>query len=453
MIASLFVLGIAACSGGSSGNETPIDSNSESSGNDAGGHELSGDVVDDLPAVDVIIDLSDGTMDAEDMSFDMSGDEAGDDAPREPVEVAEDTAQPPTPFTMDARSWSFYEVNTIGGGAIYPDLTMGLNDQPVLAFRRGERVGGLMEYWPVVATFDGVQWSAPDMVERESQGTLGKRPSIAVDSSGTFHVLSYDEWGLRPHYAVQEVGSEWDAAPIYNDDVDAGDHSCLFLDSSGTLHATFLQYTDYRLVYGTLDGAAWTFDIVEDDDGPVRGSSSSLVVDSDGTVHIAFYSAGALYYTIRTGDDWDVEIVDDTVDNVGHYPSLALDPDGVPWITYLRWPNELTEARVAHRLDGGTWDIDILEGSLGIAYTTGIAALADGTILAVFPKNDTDTGSGELRFGYLQGGDDVWEISSVDTRYYVSGIDIAVGGDDRIHIAYYDESGYVLRHAVLGFDD
>ncbi|HQP36226.1 MAG TPA: hypothetical protein PLI95_13650 [Polyangiaceae bacterium] len=349
------------------------------------------------------------------------------------------------PFTTVGRTWSLQEIDYIGGAPIYPDLELGADDHPRVVFTKGSKT----ERWAAVSRHDGTHWSEPEAVETIANRYLGKRPSLAVQSDGTEHVLAYDEDEGRPRYANKSVGGAWEVSEIYAQAGDAGDHSCLFVDTKDKLHATFLEYGSYRLIYGTPTGGTWSWGAIETQAGPVKGSSTSLFVDGNGQRHVAYYTGTPeehLHVARSVTTGWEDEEVD-TQAGSGHYPSLTVDAQGTEWIAYLLWPAEVSEVRVASKGAAG-WSVRTVDPGLGITYTTGIGLLPCGGVGIAYARNE-GTGTQGLWFAYLRPGDAEFTKVSVDATSYVSGIDLAVDASGRVHLVYLDETSYVLKYAVL----
>lgn len=349
------------------------------------------------------------------------------------------------PFSTAGRIWATGEIDLIGGAPIYPDLALGSDGLPVVAFTKGTAT----TRWAAVSKYDGTSWSEPDTVEMQSGKYLGKRPSLAVEANGTQHVLAYDEDGTRPRYGRKAPGGSWVVEAIYDDEVDSGDHSSLFLDGNGTLHASFLEYGTYRLIYGSLNGSTWNFQPVATSSGPVKAGSGSLFVDGAGVRHLAYYTGVPeqhLHLARSTASGWEEEEVDTTFDS-GHYANVVVDQQGTEWISYLRWPAEASEIRVASR-EGGVWNVEVVDTGLGITYTTGITLLPCGGVGIAYARNE-GVGQAGLWFAYKNPGDAEFTRMNVDDTSYVSGIEMGADETGRVHVVYLDETSFILKHAEL----
>jgi hypothetical protein len=345
--------------------------------------------------------------------------------------------------TLQGKSFTLRQVDPIGGAPIYPDLEVGPDRRPVVVFTKGTAT----EKYPALSILDGQAWSAPEVVEKEAGKNLGKRPSLLIGADGRLHVTSYDETDMRPRYATRAAADKtWTVEALYKTGVDAGDHSSLAAGPDGALHLTFLEYGTYRLVYGTKGASGWSLDAVQAAGSYVKASSSSLAIDSGGKVHVVYFTGERLDYAVRAASGWTAEIVDQSSAKMGHYPTLALDGAGRPQVVYLDWAGE-GAVRFARRTASG-WQAETVDQALGITYTTGQALLPCGATLIAYARNE-GTGTPGLLLAVQAPGATSWTKLSVDAKTYVSGIDLAVDADGRIHLVYLDETNYVLRHAEL----
>jgi subtilisin-like proprotein convertase family protein len=60
--------------------------------------------------------------------------------------------------------------------------------------------------------------------------------------------------------------------------------------------------------------------------------------------------------------NWDIEVVDESTDDIGEYPSLALDSNGDPHISYSDTHNEYL---MYAQLRNGTWYLNPLDQTSG----------------------------------------------------------------------------------------
>lgn len=351
------------------------------------------------------------------------------------------------PFDPAGKTWTTRAIDTIGGAPIYPHVRVGPDGAPVAVFTKAANAS---TRYAAVSRFESGAWSPPETVERVSGSSLGKRPSIAIGADGSLHVLAYDETGLRPRYSLKPPGGAWSTEALYDASSDAGDSSALAFDPSGRLHATFLKYGTYTIIHAVKEPSGWTYEAIQaaGASAPVKAGSASLAVDGAGRPHVAIMLSGStntLGYALLDQGGWTVETADAT-SGTGHYSNIALDLGGTPHVVSLRWPIAVADVRMASRL-GGAWSVEPIEDGLGTTYTTGLSIVCD-TRLVAFARNG-GAGTGGLWFAWRRPSDSRWTLESVDSSVDVSGIDLAVGRDGRVHVAYLDETNFVLRHAML----
>lgn len=369
-------------------------------------------------------------VDATEPSYDMA---AGD---------AAESDGAPALFSMEGRTWRIATVDHVAMAPVYPSLTLDPDGVPFVVYtkRDGE------DTFPAASHREGAGWSAPETIERTAGASLGKRPSINVDAARTVHVLSYDETNERARYARKPVGEPWSSQDVYQADLDAGDQSVLARDGQGRLHAAFLQFGDYRFVYGLEQADIWQFELLCDQGAPVKAYAIALGVSADGEAH-ALYSDGNLLRHARGGaGSWQHELVDDPQgEGDFHYPVVAVIGEQAH-VSYLRWLHDDAEIRVA-RSGAAGWEVDVVDTGLGISYTTGIAVLPCGTEVIAYGRN-YGSGTSGLWFAYHHPGE-AWVLSLVDGDAVASGIDLAAASSGVLHLIYTDEGEYALRHAEL----
>jgi len=100
-----------------------------------------------------------------------------------------------------------------------------------------------------------------------------------------------------------------------------------------------------------LNGSTWDIEKVSN-----IGARPSLALDSNGNPHISFWYSG-INYASRTENGWDIQSVDS-----GQYPtSLALDSQGFPHICYR---SNTPGGHVKYAAwNGSTWDTELVDTS------------------------------------------------------------------------------------------
>jgi hypothetical protein len=138
--------------------------------------------------------------------------------------------------------------------------------------------------------------------------------------------------------------------------------------------ATVSRSSPYGLRYFTRVGTNWTTELVDSLPTGSTGLAPSLAVDDNGVPHISYFDAYNidLKYARKSGSTWTVETVDAT-GNTGNFSEIMIQPNGQPAIAYLEYsstgiPNRI---RFARRTGAGSWQIETVDDvnvSSGQAY-------------------------------------------------------------------------------------
>lgn len=215
-------------------------------------------------------------------------------------------------------------------------------------------------------------------------------------------------------------------------------------------------------------------------------SYHSLVFDAAGTPHLAYHYTEAeilgvdeVHYATKVGSLWTVEVVDEG-NSAGLFTSIALDPQGDPWIAY--GTGHFLPLKLAHR-KSGTWTLEVVApgGShtslrvdddgvphlahdtmpeRDLAYTTRsgdawVTEVVDDTGPQSWkPRLDLDSagrpwigyiGASGLRMARRDAGG--WHLQDVDVGVPVWGPTMALDEDDRPWFGYYDGTNTEIRVA------
>jgi hypothetical protein len=252
----------------------------------------------------------------------------------------------------------------------------------------------------------------------DSEGDVGQRPSLALDSPGHPHIAYHDVTNDRVRYALREA-TGWTSQTVE----EAALTPSLALDTSGQPHIAFTRRGP-AVRYAVLSGGEWVSETV---DSPA--ADPSLALDSLGDPHIAYFDVRTLpphgpgqglKYAHRTAGGWVIESVDRVeCDSV----SLALDQSGTPHIVYHDTGGDSVKYAV---LDGGTWVSETVESS---ATLPSLALDDSGKPHIAYTRNGPS-----VRYAVRKDGG--WASETVDGAAAESSLAMDALGNP--HIAYAD---------------
>lgn len=199
------------------------------------------------------------------------------------------------------------------------------------------------------AYFDGKSWYIQTVDHR---GGTGRWNSIALDRAGHPYISYSVTTPGNLGFAYLEEAS-WNlslADPPASDSKKYLDGaSSLAVDTRDEPHIAYIDARARSVNYAWRQGSVWHGESV--DSLVSAGADSdqiSLKLDRSGRPHVAYYDSGlgVLKYATRDETGWHIETIEK--DNAGEYPSLVLDNDDQPYISYSAPVNK--EFRVAHQL-------------------------------------------------------------------------------------------------------
>jgi hypothetical protein len=272
---------------------------------------------------------------------------------------------------------------------------------------------------------------------------------LALDRAGNAHIAYSTD---RPQYDIEyayETESGWQhetvaSGPSYLYDFAVG--------SDGRAHVVYNLYDegdDDQLIYAYRTAAGWQKEILAT--GDRYGWAPSLTLDSQGRPHVSYINwlktRDELIYGYRDEDGWHMELVDDADPGYFSSTSLAVGNDGRPHIVYSG-------------IDGGLW-IEIFYATKESSGWTMESAghyywppEHEGLLptLALGPDNTPhitysdvyDPYFGSIRYGVRD--DTGWHYEKAGTDYTGTPA-IVVDRAGRPHLAYSSDNG--LRHAML----
>ena len=221
----------------------------------------------------------------------------------------------------------------------------------------------------------GSDWSNIEVVSTKSTKDSWL-PSLTIDSIGTVHVTwedwtdiqgSGNDWDI--FYKCKPNGGSWTTTEVVSTESTSDSSvSSLAVDSTGTVHVTWIDYTNYNGSGSDVDifykckpnGGSWTTTEVVSTESNMNSWNPSLAVDSIGTVHVTWEDWADIQ---GSGNDWDIfykfkpsdgnwsnaELVSTESTFDSWFSSLAVDSNGTLQVTWQDWTNILGS--------GDDWDI------------------------------------------------------------------------------------------------
>jgi hypothetical protein len=205
------------------------------------------------------------------------------------------------------------------------------------------------EYWLRLkyAYFDEKQWYIQTV---DPHMHTGKMNSLALDSNGN-PFISYSFLGPGDMLYARWQDSHWklgaaDLSRTENTHLSYGNSAAM--DSLDRPRIAYFDNTKNTVKYAHWDGTRWLTEVVDHLVALDTLDQVSLKIDRAGVPHIAYYDAGLgiLKYATRDDHGWKLEVVDRD-GNVGMRPTLALNANDEPFISYYDVSNQ--SLRVAHR--------------------------------------------------------------------------------------------------------
>ncbi|MBD3334382.1 MAG: hypothetical protein GF355_02600, partial [Candidatus Eisenbacteria bacterium] len=242
------------------------------------------------------------------------------------------------------------------------------------------------------------------------------------------------------HYANVDIGIPWDFI------------SCEY-DDQGRFHVAYYAEYDLKLGYAILERDGWTT-MRPDQSSDDNGIKPELAVDGSGRPHIIYWvrdPANEVRYAHQGIEGaWTIEVVPLPGPAYVLDHDLAVDRDGNPHISFRN--SDLDELVHITRTDGGPWVTTTVD-TAGIAGVgNAIAIDSQGHPRIAYREDD----SPKLKYAAFNGSE--WEILSHSAS--PDKIDLALGPADEPHISYYSggsadrpyhawvEFGYIFSEVV-----
>jgi hypothetical protein len=278
---------------------------------------------------------------------------------------------------------------------------------------------------------------------------VGGYASLAIDSTGSLHVAYYDFTHRTLHYAFRaKDDKKWSTTQV--DSKGAGTYVSLAVDSAGQPHLAYNSMYEDGLHYATWDGHQWKHQII---DAEHVNYYTCIRLDKDGHPRISYYLYHApdrsyllhLKYASFDGKTWTIETVDKRIET-GKFNSVALDASGFPHIAYshVAWGDLLYAA-----WDGSRWNFGDVDSRrthddyVGIGNSITIDRSGSPHIAYM------DSTKNLIKYAWMEDGR--WKNEVVDGlvgRGEVDHVSLQLDRQDRPHLAYYDGGAGLLKYAV-----
>lgn len=323
---------------------------------------------------------------------------------------------------QDGDTWEDELVDDAGDVGQYCSLVVQDDGTPYIAYYDATNADAKFAFRP------GASW---DVQTVRMNGDVGMWSSLVINASGLAHIAYYHADSTTSlEVATQTGATSWSfntvdtginiENPSQGGAFDVGRNCDLVRDGGGRLHVAYYDAERRAVRYSVRTGLNWKVpeyaEYSPSGGDPTRryGDYLALAVDASGGAHLVFTEyrgdgtgSERLYYTHRTtvpepetDDDWGFpEIVESPTAvgrKVGRHPSLIIDRDGVPHVSYA----------------------DFTRGQLRYAFRAGLA---------------------------------VWRRISLDTGNVGQFSSIGLLNDRYPRIAYYDQGQQRLKLASRGF--
>jgi hypothetical protein len=327
--------------------------------------------------------------------------------------------------------WYVYSVDTVDV-VMMSSIALDANGYPRISYNKE---GPCLEH----AKWNGNIWELENV---DCFGSVGEGSSIAIDSEGHAHISYYDWSYMGVRYA------KWDGSSWNIETVDSGHvigWTGLALDNGNNPHVVYPWHLpEGEVRYATQVGGQWNIEAV-DVSGAGVGYGPSIALDSNDFPHVSYAMGDGLrlHYAKWNGSAWNTEIPDPSTHINSHsYISLALDSNDYPHISYQDNDNE---DLMYARWDGGAWDIQTVESDGRAGAISSIAIDSNDNPHISYAWGDVYP-SVSLHYAHWDGSS--WTIETVDADGWVGrSSSIALDSNDIPHVSYEDMSNHELKYA------
>lgn len=328
-------------------------------------------------------------------------------------------------------SWEILDVDD----GVKPAIALTSEDVPFVAYMLEARPGFVKN-----AVLNGTDWEIATLSTGYFYGPL----DIAIGPDDAAHISYHDHDREDAAYALWD-GTEWQVTVIPARGHDGWDNR-IVIDSQGKPHISAIFPKDFEgtgVEYYGLDASGqWMVEIV----GSVPLTyqfGTSIAIDPQGIPHITFYTPDSkdLALASRTETGWTINIVDDDGNN-GRFAALIIDEEGRFHISYIQQGDGTSVVvKYANRgSDDTDWDISevgmldsITYGFVGARNITSLALDSNGNPWIAYSDER------DLKLSRWDGS--AWESAGVivaGTQPLGQLVSLKLDSQDQPHIVYFD---------------
>jgi hypothetical protein len=274
--------------------------------------------------------------------------------------------------------------------------------------------------------YDSGSWSTPVVIDNTVSVTYS---SITIDANDNVHITYYDADDNELRYATNESKS-WKTYLI-DSSYDMGIRNSIAVDPFGKIYVAYIDNTHHYLMFATSSNASWSLSTIAS--GTNKGSENVIAIDQLGNIHIAYYdeSNNTLMYTfsMNSGETWETQ----SVDVGGMSPSIAVNPEGFCFISYVDSRNG-NSLKFATNING-YWTNKTIDSTSNFGESS-IGVDANSTVYISY----YDISANNLKFASNANGS--WSINVIDSSASVkNGNALVVDSSNKVHIIYNTASG------------
>jgi hypothetical protein len=253
---------------------------------------------------------------------------------------------------------------------------------------------------------------------------------------------------------------------------DVGQYSSLAIDKSGTLHIVYFdsQNGDLKHATSNIDSASRSWATETIDSYGVVGNYASMAMDAQGYLHVSYYAVkeegvypekGSLKYATNASGSWVTATVDSDGDMVGRYTSITTDKAGKVHISYnvTDYDEKMRSEEYLKYVTNasGVWVIKTVEKAESIVleddtlisspfpFISSVKMNSAGNVnVAYYSYNyDIDLKGYVGNLKYATNASGSWVITVADKEEvgqyssYMGNISMAIDAGDKVHISYY----------------